>query len=116
MKALSIKEPWSSLIIEGEKTIELRTWRTNYRGIILIHRSGRGGGIVGTMEIVDIVEFVSLDQFRSLRDKHHAPDTFYQERLCGWILKNAKPVEFIPCKGRLGLWEPSADILKKIKF
>lgn len=115
MKALSIKEPWASLIIEGKKTIELRTWSINYRGPILIHRSGKNSGIVGTMEIMDIIEIESLGQFRSLREKHHAPDTFYKEGLYGWILKNAKPFEFIPCKGRLGLWKPSADILKKIK-
>lgn len=115
MKALSIKEPWSTLIIEGGKTIELRTWRTKYRGPVLIHRSGKGGGIIGTMEIADIIEIESPDQFRSLRDQHQAPDTFYQERLWGWILENAKPVEFVPCKGRLGLWEPSAEILEKIK-
>jgi len=49
-----------------------------------------------------------------MRDKHLAPDKFYNERLYGWILKNANPIEFVPCKGRLGIWEPSDDILKKI--
>ena len=114
MKALSIKEPWSSLIIEGKKTMEIRSWSTHYRGPILIHRSGKNGGIVGVMEIVEIVQFESRKQFRSMRDKHLAPDKFYNERLYGWILKNAKPIEFVPCKGRLGIWEPSDDILKKI--
>jgi hypothetical protein len=37
MKCLSIKQPWASLIIAGIKTIENRSWRTNYRGKILIH-------------------------------------------------------------------------------
>lgn len=114
MKALSIREPWASLIIEGKKTIELRTWKTNYRGKILVHRSGENGGIIGTVEIVDIVNIESPEQFRSLHDRHHAPDTFYKERLFGWILKNAKPVESVPCKGRLGLWEPSAKVLKRV--
>lgn len=27
MKALSVKQPWASLIASGRKTIELRTWR-----------------------------------------------------------------------------------------
>ena len=115
MKALSIKDPWASLIVEGKKTIELRTWRTNYRGPVLIHRSGKGGGIIGVMEIVDVVEIESKDRFRSLRHKHHAPDTFYREKLYGWILQNARPMEFVPCKGRLGLWEPPVDVLAKIQ-
>jgi len=45
-----------------------------------------------------------------LRDKHNAPDEFYQEKLYGWILENARQVELIPCKGRLGLWEVSTEI------
>lgn len=115
MKAISIKEPWATLIVEGKKTIELRSWRTRHRGPVLIHRSGKNGGIVGWAEISDIVEIESPNQFRSLRPKHQAPDKFYQARLYGWILENVKPVEFIACKGRLGLWEPSEDILKAVK-
>ena len=37
MKALTIKEPWATLIIEGYKKFEFRSWKTNYRGKILIH-------------------------------------------------------------------------------
>jgi hypothetical protein len=115
MKALSIKEPWAGLIIEGKKTIELRTWRTRYRGPLLIHRSGKNGGVVGAAEIVDIIEIGSPEQFRSLRERHRAPEAFYAEKLFGWVLAKARPVKFIPCKGRLGLWEPSADILAEIE-
>lgn len=114
MKAISIKEPWASLIVEGKKTIELRSWRTRHRGPVLIHRSGKNGGIVGVAEIADILEIETPDQFRSLRPRHHAPDQFFQERLYGWVLQNVKPVEFIPCKGRLGLWEVDADIVKRL--
>lgn len=39
MKAVTIKQPWASLIIEGIKDIENRTWRTKFRGKILIHAS-----------------------------------------------------------------------------
>jgi len=37
MKALTVKEPWATLIIEGYKKYEFRSWKTNYRGKILIH-------------------------------------------------------------------------------
>jgi hypothetical protein len=37
MKALTIIQPWASLIVLGEKRIETRSWRTKYRGPILIH-------------------------------------------------------------------------------
>ncbi|MCT4181824.1 ASCH domain-containing protein [Elizabethkingia anophelis] len=39
MKALSIKQPWASLITLGIKPIENRTWRTNFRGRIYVHSS-----------------------------------------------------------------------------
>lgn len=37
MKVLTIRQPWASLIALGEKKIETRSWRTNYRGELLIH-------------------------------------------------------------------------------
>lgn len=37
MKAISIKQPWASLIAHGIKDVENRTWATKYRGTILIH-------------------------------------------------------------------------------
>lgn len=36
-KALSVKQPWASLIAHGIKPIENRTWKTNFRGRIYIH-------------------------------------------------------------------------------
>jgi len=36
MKALSVKQPWANKIASGEKTIEVRTWYTHYRGPLLI--------------------------------------------------------------------------------
>lgn len=37
MKTLTVKQPWASLIVNGIKDIENRTWPTKYRGRILIH-------------------------------------------------------------------------------
>ena len=73
MKVLSIKEPWASLIINGYKKYEFRSWKTNYRGKILIH-AGKGidrdmlfiankynikinpGKILGEVEITDCIK------------------------------------------------------------
>ena len=41
MKVLTIKQPWASLIAEGIKKYEFRTWKTKYRGDLLIH-AGKG--------------------------------------------------------------------------
>jgi activating signal cointegrator 1 len=37
MKAISLWQPWSSLIAHGYKQIETRHWPTNYRGLLAIH-------------------------------------------------------------------------------
>ncbi|HDU8694716.1 TPA: ASCH domain-containing protein, partial [Morganella morganii subsp. morganii] len=39
MKAISIRQPWAWLIVNGHKDIENRSWRTKYRGQVLVHAS-----------------------------------------------------------------------------
>ena len=41
MKALTLHQPWASLIAVGAKTIETRSWSTKYRGPIAIHAGRR---------------------------------------------------------------------------
>ena len=41
MKALSIKQPWASLIAKGIKDVENRTWKTKFRGKVYIHASSK---------------------------------------------------------------------------
>jgi len=37
MKALTLTQPWASLMAVGAKTIETRSWETMYRGGLVIH-------------------------------------------------------------------------------
>ena len=46
MKALTLTQPWATLVAIGAKKIETRSWRTDYRGPIAIH-AGQGLGPVG---------------------------------------------------------------------
>jgi activating signal cointegrator 1 len=39
MRALSLWQPWASLIFDGRKTIETRDWEMLYRGPLAIHAS-----------------------------------------------------------------------------
>lgn len=41
MKVITIKQPFASMIAAGIKEYEFRTWKTKYRGEILIH-AGKG--------------------------------------------------------------------------
>lgn len=47
MRALTIHGPWAWAIAAGHKTVENRSWTTNYRGTLAIHagiRHGAGPG------------------------------------------------------------------------
>ncbi len=122
MKALSIKQPWAWLLINERKTIEIRTWKTRYRGPVLIHSSMRFcaegmelfadghnftmGSILGVMEIVDCKDYEYLEDFYDDYDKHLNPPEWYDGRQKGIILKHLKRLwNPIPYKGQLGLWE-----------
>ena len=37
MKALTLYQPWASLVAIGAKRIETRTWKTTYRGPLAVH-------------------------------------------------------------------------------
>ena len=39
MKALSLTQPWATLVAMGAKRIETRSWATSYRGPLAIHAS-----------------------------------------------------------------------------
>lgn len=39
MKALSLTQPWATLVAIGAKKIETRSWSTSYRGPVAIHAS-----------------------------------------------------------------------------
>lgn len=41
MKALTLRQPWATLLAYGEKQLETRSWRTHYRGPVAIHASAR---------------------------------------------------------------------------
>ena len=41
MKALTIRQPWAELILRGRKPFELRSWRTHYRGTLVIHAAAK---------------------------------------------------------------------------
>jgi hypothetical protein len=41
MKALTLWQPWASLVAFGEKEVETRCWTTKYRGPLAIHAAAK---------------------------------------------------------------------------
>lgn len=128
MKALTIKEPWATLIIEGYKKYEFRSWKTNYRGKILIHAGlsleknmieifekydldYKFGYIIGEAEIVDCI--LVDEKFNEKLSKINplVYGKINHMETYGWKLENVKKYDKpIPCKGKLGLWNYEGDI------
>lgn len=124
--ALSIRQPWAWLIVNGFKDVENRTWPTPYRGPLLIHagKTMRPAEYAWAMEFIE--EFVSPDLVRQVPDMAELPlggfvgvatlvdcvrastspwftcaDT---EDGHGFVLADARAIEFTPWKGRLGFF------------
>lgn len=117
MRALSVKQPWAELIARGEKSIELRTWRTNYRGQLAIvasclrspahpHIDGARGAIVAVTELVDVRPAIEADG-------RHAHCSVSGGEFA-WVLRTTKRIEPIPYKGGLSIrWMP-ADLVEHL--
>lgn len=122
MKVLTIKEPWATLIIDGYKKYEFRSWKTNYRGKILIH-AGMSleqdmlerfkdynlkcskGAIIGEAFLVDciLVDDKLNEKLRNI-DKTVYGKSNHVETYA-WKLENVKKYKNpIYIKGKLGLW------------
>jgi hypothetical protein len=55
MKAITLWQPWASLIIAGTKRIETRSWNTNVRGRVAIHASKKRDAF--SLDLIDKPEF-----------------------------------------------------------
>lgn len=72
MKALTLTQPWATLIAIGAKRIETRSWSTDYRGPLVIH-SAKGLGPVGGKR--GLTEQCQMPAFFNALDRHSA--SFY---------------------------------------
>jgi hypothetical protein len=126
VKALSIRQPWAELILQGRRTIEPRTWQTNYRGRIAIHASQTigeeacvaygldparvvRGALVGTVELVDILP-LDEKEWEALRDQHlslrDCPGPMF-----GWQLEAPQRLpQPVPMRGRMSLFNVPDDL------
>ncbi len=121
MKALSIKEPWASLIINGYKEYEFRSFKTNYRGKILIHASLKKspailefqflnlnyqpGFIIGEATLTDCLKLTPELREELFKKNNLVYNKISNKAQYAWYLtdikKYSKP---IPATGALSLW------------
>lgn len=121
MQAITLHQPWASLIAAGKKQYETRSWSTNYRGPIAIHAGKKLhedenlislvefpkfpmvlGAIVAIAELTDCIlmdeKFIlkqsSFEQFLGL----------WEVGRYAWKLENVRAIEPIAASGKQGLW------------
>lgn len=120
-KALSVRQPWADLIVDGYKDIENRNWQTKYRGLLLIHAPlkvdmvgwktlSKGyynknlkkpdecvrGAIVGVIDLSDVMPSFAIPRSWWADDDYK----FF------WYLKNPRRFEFpVKYKGKLGVFD-----------
>lgn len=103
MKALSVRGDYIMDMIAGKKKIEYRTWKTNYRGPLLMCSTANkvvcaaAGYAICVMNLTDI-------QYSSWEDLYY------------WHIKLADVIEPIHVKGRLKLFNVDDDLIKPISM
>lgn len=129
MKVLTLRQPWATLVAEGIKQYEFRSWKTNYRGKILIH-AGVGvdkkdmkkfenlnleypaGKIIAEIELIDCLKFDDDLNNRIISENNIA---YGNKRRDGyaWKIKTIRKIESDKVvKGKLGLWNYDYEIDK----
>ena len=125
MKVITIKQPFATLIAKGYKEYEFRTWKSKYRGDILIH-AGKGvdkdamkryeylnldypsGCIIAKGKITDCIKVDN--ELKTKLKKSKDPKIYYgvlEKNYDGYALKieNIKEIKPINTNGKLSLWE-----------
>jgi hypothetical protein len=119
--ALSIKQPWATLVVHGLKRIEIRRWKTKFRGPVLIHAAKQfapqpqawvklpdelktfaelQGGIIGAVDMVGCREYRSVEAFRDDVDWHlNEPSWFLPPVMYGFEFAQPRLLPFRPLPG-----------------
>lgn len=129
MKALSLWQPWASLVVLGLKQYETRSWQTSYRGTLVIHAAKTWdeqqfeqwnrfeirldhtfavprGVALGTVELIGCFQTTPLLGLEVPLGSHEHIFGNWSPGRYAWKLAN--PIQFpepIPCAGHQRLWE-----------
>lgn len=123
MKALSIRQPWAWLIINGGKDIENRDWPTRFRGRVLVHASkgmtrdewsdawtfAQGSGaspkaIADGVTRDNILRGGIIGSVESVDCVSYSSSPWFIGKF-GFVLRDPRPMQFIPFKGQLGFFD-----------
>ncbi len=105
MKALSIHPEFAMDIMYELKTIEIRTWSTNYRGDVLICSTAKKvkdtipGHAIAVVTLSDVHPITKEEWIKECGDLEEFDKGYF-----AWILTNVRLIKAFPVKGKLSLW------------
>lgn len=113
MKALTVLQPYASLIADQSKVYETRNWGTQYRGDIAIHAGKKFytrydhnnlplGAIIAIAELVDCIEMT--DKFIKSLDSYELSVGQFEIGRFAWQFANIRRIDPIPYIGNRKLW------------
>jgi hypothetical protein len=111
LPAISIREPWASMIAKGEKTIEVRSWSTQHRGKIILCASRKpagphAGNAFALAEVEDVRPMAPEDKEKT--------GGVYDPACFSWVLKNVQKFNQFPISGRLGIFKIDTKLKKSL--
>ena len=129
MKALSIRQPWAWLIVNGYKDVENRSWWTSYRGEFLVHasqcmtRDEYGDAFDTAMSINESIPFPRREELArggivgaaTLSGVVTRSDSPWFMGDKGFMLRDQRPTPFVPFKGQLGFFDVAENILRTVR-
>jgi hypothetical protein len=128
--ALSIKQPWAALVVQGRKTIEIRRWPTSRRGRLLIHAARvpdsrveiwrhvpddlkelahLKGGIIGAVELTDCLKYPDLATFVADQPLHYNEPSWFEPVLYGFTFTKPEIVPFQKYPGWFRFFKVTAE-------
>ena len=129
MKVITIKQPWATLIAKGYKEYEFRTWKTKYRGDILIHAGKQinkkliekfksynleypTGKIIAKARLTDCVEVNDTFRKKVIPKNPLVYDGIKDKSWNGYAFKleNITEIKPVDINGKLSLWDYDIDI------
>ncbi len=104
MKALSLQPEWATDVMLGAKTVECRSWKTDYRGPLLICASSQPEKVLAISRHALCV--VELDDIVPFAPEHVEPAMMsgYTEGYA-WLISNVRWIKPFPVKGKLHIYD-----------
>lgn len=135
-KALSLRQPWAWLVVEGIKPVENRVWTTKYRGPFYVH-AAKGmtrqeyadcagfcaartegelppfdelyrGGIVGVATLINVLPPPRGNALSGAKK-------WQMDGQYGFQVTDPRRLPFTPCRGALGFWSVPESVVRELE-